>query len=72
MQEGVNAILVYRAAHRVYPDRNNMQSRLTIIVKFARVKLFFISVAPDGVAGILVYRAAQGVCTDRNNMQSRL
>ena len=26
--DGVNRILVYRAAHRVCPDRNNMHSRI--------------------------------------------
>ena len=37
--DGVTRILVYRAARRVCPDRNNMQSRLSIVVKSARVKL---------------------------------
>ena len=72
VHDGVNRILVYRAAHRVCPDRNNMQSRLEITSKFARVKLLFSSDAHDGVTRILVYRAAHRVCPDMNNVQSRL
>ena len=70
--DGVVGILVYRAAHRVCPDRNNMQSRLEITSKFARVKLLFSSDAHDGVTRILVYRAAHRVCPARNNRHSRL
>ena len=68
---GVDEILAI-VQPTVFPDRNNMQSRLKTTSKFARVMLLFMTDAHDGVTRILVYRAAHRVCPDRNNMQSKL